>query len=471
LKPLKSWEAVGLKLLSKRSAQWILFFGLATLSLMHISLQARAERQTLWSNYPNEIISEFFETSDAPKNIRRRQRDEEIALIGIQSASDLFSLLMNELRQGRTGPWPLWLNNAEVILNDPEVGRYLLPIDQWDLSKELKTQVQPYRRWVKERSLEKSCLPISLSGYGVLLNWSALRHRGEDFVSASRALNAETLTSTSFRDLLIIPDPTVDALSATIFASIIAERGILEGWRLIEGWFLNLKRIETDHIKATRSVLLGEGAATFTTDDMAYRLIARSGRQDLEFIPLSHPQFLKHDCFLMVGFDQSVRRPRSDLLRRLLTVAKQTLWFGPLGLRGGPQRTLLSRMAVNPSAYEQFRGRVSNPYNPHRPPQVGEDKLVPHVFKEQFIADLMRIIFLQYSESWKALGEQIKAVHPTVARKTDMFSRVFLPRETELLSFERVWHIDRYQKQLTTRLDAAVQKLFSKQNVGQPPRK
>jgi hypothetical protein len=79
------------------------------------------------------------------------------------------------------------------------------------------------------------------------------------------------------------------------------------------------------------------------------------------------------------------------------------------------------------------------------------------------ISDIVGTVFVDQLDQWKLLGAKTKTWQPAVLRKTEMFSRALLPRETELLSFDTVWDKEFHRNRMISRLRDNITALFKKQ--------
>jgi hypothetical protein len=361
----------------------------------------------------------------------------------------------------------IWLQSPEKAAGVLQLIKdELLPLVKWPIAPGLRKRLLDVSSVMFDETLSQYCAPVSFRSYGAMINWTVVRKQESDFSSASKSLNLEVLTGTEFRDLIVIGDPRKDEVQARVLASFIHDYGVIEGWRLIESLFLNAHQITSDLEKSLKMLVDNEVAVFFVPHDIAIKKMEELKRSDLEFLPITQRSQFKSDCLIM---GQKARnRSIRTFVDFIYSGRIQARFMAASKSAYGPKITSIGRKALSGSAYKLKRLDIINNGTEHiasidRKILARQRKKVQRKLSRQLISDIVGTVFVDQLDQWKLLGAKTKTWQPAVLRKTEMFSRALLPRETELLSFDTVWDKEFHRNRMISRLRDNITALFKKQ--------
>jgi ABC-type Fe3+ transport system substrate-binding protein len=278
----------------------------------------------------------------------------------------------------------------------------------------------------------------SLTGYGIVVNWAALKEKTSDLGTGARELKLENLSFPGFKNLVLVMDPRSSKSFSAICSAIVELYGWDRGLQMIESIMVHSRMVAKRDSSALDAVSRGEVGVSFAADFSAYQLMLNQSRPELEYSAVSPAHALRADPIARI---KNAANPEvaDRFLEFVLSRDGQSLLQLQKGIPGGPVTNHIARISIRQDISRLRTANLVNPVNPFTEvinEAVEERKHV--AVPAELLAELIGVIYIDQHQKWLRI-EELNPPRNAGAKREAWLGLAFLPRQDNLDSLVKRW--------------------------------
>jgi ABC-type Fe3+ transport system substrate-binding protein len=287
-------------------------------------------------------------------------------------------------------------------------------------------------------SSDFSWVAASLTGYGILVNWAALKEKTSDLGTGARELKLENLSFPGFKNLILVMDPRKSKSFGAICSAVVQNFGWDRGLQIIESIIVHSRSVTMRDATALDAVSRGEVGVSFAADFAAYQLMLNQNRPELEYSAVTPTHSLHADPLARI---QGAANPEVSerFLEFVMSREGQSLLQLAKGIPNGPVSNNIARISIRQDVARARNARLVNPINPFLKTEVVETEtpnsmLVP----DDLLSELIGVIYIDQHQNWLKL-EELNPPRNAGTRREAWLGLAFLPRQEKLEAVLKRW--------------------------------
>ncbi len=259
----------------------------------------------------------------------------------------------------------------------------------------------------------------AMSSFGIFYNKKLLK-----FDALPEPQTWSDLTKPVYEGNITLTDPRRSGSANTMNTIIIQSMGWEKGWDLLIRMAANARSFTHSSSDPIKSVVSGDAAVALAIDFYALAKVGDLGPENLGFVMPEGQTVLDPDPVAILKGAKN-RKVAERFVNFVLSADAQKLLILPKGAESGPQRATLGRMAVNPLAYEQTKGRWTNDFNPFAKSSFLNLDLKKAMLYQEVFNDLVGALLVdthsELKEAWRKMIKKGQADKPEqLAKLTKM---------------------------------------------------
>lgn len=262
---------------------------------------------------------------------------------------------------------------------------------------------------------ESTWFGSAMSSFGIFYNKKLLKFDG-----LPEPKTWTDLTKPVFEGNITLTDPRRSGSANTMNTIIIQSKGWENGWDLLIRMAANARSFTHSSSDPIKSVVSGDAAVALAIDFYALAKVGDLGPENLGFVLPEGQTVLDPDPVAILKGAKN-RKVAERFIDYTLSADAQKLLILPKGSEAGPKFATLGRMAVNPKAYEQTKGRWTYDFNPFEQNTFLNLDLKKAMLYQEVFNDLVGALLVdthhELKKAWRQIIKKDQARNPEILAK------------------------------------------------------